>query len=331
MRCANPGRAAFAAAVLAWLVLLSACASQPPLLPGPAAAYDAADHRDLLTRYAPLIVPQDQRQSFNRVGRASARTDDDGTEQVYVDPAQPVYYVQQREFTAGNSTYINLIYRVHFERVPFSLWPFHLTAGRNGGLFVIVTLDERQQPLLITTVHTCGCYLAFVPTSYLDRRAYPADWPAYTQQVFGEELPARLDYPDASTPDQRIVVYLRSGTHRVMDIQVVSPTQVAANYRIIPATIAPMAALKQLPLAQGTASFYEPSGRSQGYVKNAHKPFEFLLMSWWALDPRVGIDKEYGPANETGTVFYTSLKPWRREASDMWPFADFLEYWGWRL
>jgi len=30
-------------------------------------------------------------------------------------------------------------------------------------------------------------------------------------------------------------------------------------------------------------------------------------------------------------VFYTSLKPWRRHDSDMWPFADFLRYWGWHL
>ncbi len=39
----------------------------------------------------------------------------------------------------------------------------------------------------------------------------------------------------------------------------------------------------------------------------------------------------YGDRRETGKVFYTSLKFWNREESDMWPFAEFLEFWGWRL
>lgn len=325
------GRATRAVVVMVWLLLLTACATPPLLLPGPATAYDAAGNDDVFARYAPVIVPQDLRQSFNRIGRASARRDADGREVIYIDPAQPVYYVQRAEFTAGAHSYVNLIYRVHFERVPYSLWPFHLTAGNNGGLLVIVTLNDRQQPLLITTVHTCGCYLAIVPTSYLDRRAYPAGWPADTQPVFGETLPARLEYRAAFTPDQRLVIHLRSGTHRVMDVQVVPQALVAPNFQVIPAGIAPLDTLMQLPLGEATTSFYQSSGRSRGYVKNAHKPFEFLLMSWWALDPRVGRDKEYGPAGATGTVFYTSLKPWRRQASDMWPFGAFLEYWGWRL
>ena len=55
------------------------------------------------------------------------------------------------------------------------------------------------------------------------------------------------------------------------------------------------------------------------------------MISWWALDWRVGEDKAYGDKNETGAVFYTSLKPWNRQASDMWPFGDFLAFWGWGL
>ncbi len=33
----------------------------------------------------------------------------------------------------------------------------------------------------------------------------------------------------------------------------------------------------------------------------------------------------------TQNPFYTSLKPWNRKASDMWNFAHFLQFWGWRL
>ena len=112
-------------------------------------------------------------------------------------------------------------------------------------------------------------------------------------------------------------------------------TQVRDLYELVSAPVAPMAQLKRLPLAPlddgTTTSLYHEEGSARGYVKNAFKPFELLLMSWWVLDARVGVDKEYGPAEETGTVFYTSLRPWKRKDSDMWPFADFLAFWGWRL
>ena len=221
------------AVVLAALVLLlPACATRPPATAGPVAAYDVVDNRDVFTLYAPVIVPQGQVTSFNRIGQASARLDKKGDEEIYIDPAQPVYYIQQREFTTKHGSYTNLIYRVHFERVPFSLIPFYITTGKNGGLFVIVTLNKDRQPVLITTVHTCGCYLAFVPTSFLDENALPVDWPAYSQEVYGEILPARLGYPDIFSHDYRTVIYLRSGTHRVMDMKVVPQEQVGYKLSI---------------------------------------------------------------------------------------------------
>jgi hypothetical protein len=54
-------------------------------------------------------------------------------------------------------------------------------------------------------------------------------------------------------------------------------------------------------------------------------------MSWWAMDLYVGEDKDFGPGEDTGTTFYTSLKFWDRKKSDMWNFNDFLSYWGWKL
>jgi hypothetical protein len=81
----------------------------------------------------------------------------------------------------------------------------------------------------------------------------------------------------------------------------------------------------------GTTSFFEESGPRHGYVKGSAKPMEKLLMSWWALDLRVGEDKKLGDSADEGPVFYTSLKPWDRTASDMRIFAQFLSYWGWGL
>lgn len=89
--------------------------------------------------------------------------------------------------------------------------------------------------------------------------------------------------------------------------------------------------LNHLPVNDGTASFYHSEGILKGHVKGSVKPLETLFLSLVSLDMLVGTDKVYGDADETGNQFYTSLKPWRRKDSDMWDFAGFLWYWGWRL
>jgi len=54
-------------------------------------------------------------------------------------------------------------------------------------------------------------------------------------------------------------------------------------------------------------------------------------MSWMALDLFVGTDKIYDPNGQSQNQFYTSLKPWNRNKSDMNHFARFLEFRGWKL
>ncbi len=51
-------------------------------------------------------------------------------------------------------------------------------------------------------------------------------------------------------------------------------------------------------------------------------------MSWWAFDWRVGEDKKLGMDKSDGILFYTSLKPWAREQSDIRDFPSFLKFWG---
>ncbi|MDQ7010492.1 MAG: hypothetical protein Q9M29_01600 [Mariprofundaceae bacterium] len=252
-----------------------------------------------------MVIPHAATEPYNRLGSPAAMLDKRGREHIYIDPDKPAYFVQQRSFTTSRGQYTNLIYRIHFTEVPVSLLPFHLTAGRNVGLLIIVTLDREQRPLLITTVHTCGCYLAFTPTSHMPPDAFPEKWNMEGQTVFGMKLPGRVGW---TGQDARPVIYLASGTHRVRDVRVMSINSLATRYRIVAPAIQPMAALKHLPLGDGTTSFFETDGPRKSYVKGSHKPWEFLLMSWWAWDARIGDDKEYGDAAITGTIFYTDLK-----------------------
>lgn len=326
----------FALRLIAALVLAGAaagCASLGQHVDEERAVAYVVEGDDPFSRHAPVFVHQNGDEPHNRIGRPSAARDADGKERVFVDPAHPVIYVERRRFTSSaGREYTNLVYRAHFEKVPVSLIPFHVSAGPSGGLFVIATLDASARPVLYTTVHTCGCYLAFVPTELLAEDAYPDNWPAAEQKVFGERLASRVGFAFARAADERLLVVLRDGTHRVMAVDTASLEAVHRRYRVVPVASEPVAALRRLPLDDGTTtSFFHTEGPRSGYVRDVSKPFELLLVSWWALDPRVGIDKDYGDTEETDTVFYTSLKPWRRHASDMENFAAFLDYWGWRL
>jgi hypothetical protein len=312
------------------VALLSACATVPgtPVDDQPK-AYVVQNTGTVLERYAPIFLIENHRAAHNRIGTPQASVTADGTEKISVDPERATFYTRQQTFTTPGGIYTNLVYRVHFSEVPGGWAPFHLTAGKNVGLLVIITLNQRHEPLLITTVHTCGCYLAFLPTAFLTADARPAGWQKDWQAVYGERLPGFLDLAGGSLEGSRPVIVLRDGTHRVKDIRW---GNTGAIEQTALAEIQPMDALDRLALGDNTTtSFYETAGDRKGYVKESYKPRERILMGWWAMDLRVGEDKELGRDKNDGIEFYTSLKPWARSASDMRDFAAFLKYWGWRM
>ena len=285
-----------------------------------------------LLRSAPAWLTYGFADRYNRIGAPTARGSTSDSEKVWVDTEQPVVYTMQRPFATAGASYTNYIYRIHFPRVPYRVIPFNLTAGDHPGLLVVITVNKQNQPVLITSVGTCGCYKAFVPTDYLPDHSLPADWQsAEKQDIYGEHLPARLMYKNVQDPV--LLIHLRPGVHRVMDLEVVPAEQLGnERYMTIPMTAAPMDALLHLPTDDGAGtSFYFLDGWRKGYVKGSIKPFEMVFMSLISLDLFVGSDKVYSDPAEWENRFYTSLKPWRRDDSDMWDFARFLKYWGWRL
>jgi hypothetical protein len=278
-------------------------------------------------KWAPAFVAYDHADTFNRIGRPMVRQGDNGDEEVFINSEEPVVYFMQRPFSTDKGAYTNLIYRIHFAEVPYSLIPFNLTAGKNVGLIVVVTLNTDNLPVLVTTAHTCGCYNAIVPTQYLARDAFPEDWREETLDIYGEQLPPLLRFNEVESP--QILVYLRPGVHRVMGLEIRDMRDLhAPPYRIIPMPIEAMEQLERLPAGNGTTSLYYPEGALKGHVKGSVKPWETLLLSLVSMDLFVGTDKAYA---DTGNPFYTSLKPWHRDDSNMWDFPRFLHYWGWRL
>ncbi|MGD8228520.1 MAG: hypothetical protein PVI20_12135, partial [Desulfobacteraceae bacterium] len=100
-------------------------------------SHDEAD--SLVNRFAPVFLIYNHREPYNRIGLPSATFDARGNEKIYVDHKRPAIYHMTRQFSTKNGTYINLIYRVHFSEIPFSLIPFHISAGKNVGLMVVIT------------------------------------------------------------------------------------------------------------------------------------------------------------------------------------------------
>jgi hypothetical protein len=330
-------------------LLLGGCVTGRPfhsVLHSDALLFTVPDDDSDAARYAPLFAPHAPNWTHNRIGTPMVKLDEDGAEVVTINPDFATLYHQAIDFKVAHLPFTNHVYRVHFEKVPWAFKPSRISMGKNVGLLVIVTVDQDGTPLLMTTVHSCGCYVAIFPTQHLPRTAYPNGWPrgiADTQRVWGERPPAMIGFPLQGSLG-RPVLHLRDGSHRIAAITPFNPNRLGMTVTM---ALAPMADLDNLPINHTnngttsgtisgitngeTTSLFHLEGPRKGYVKGAHKPLEWLFVSWWSWDAHVGHDKRYGPAEETGKNFYTSLKPWNRQKSDMWDFANFLEFWGWNL
>lgn len=296
------------------------------------ALYRVGGEKDSLARkLAPVFYAYGVEDEYNRIGKPVIRIDESGNENTAIDVENPVVYYTTRRFTTAKETYTNVIYRIHFPAVPVSLIPFHLTAGKNVGLIVVITLDAARQPVLITTVNTCGCYLAITATSHLPVEAYPDGFNTDALSVYGETLPAVLDFENID--HQKLVVHLRPDTHRVMNLSIVESSLIESQFNDewIVASFASTGELKSIPVNGKTTSLFFSSWPLKGHVKGAIKPWESMLLSLISLDLFVGADKVYDAPVDYGNPFYTSLKPWNRRASDMRDFKRFLEFWGWKL
>lgn len=294
----------------------------------PETAYVLDSTVSLSDQYAPVFLIEDNHEDFNKIGTPSARYTKRNREQIYVDCDVATVYESTHTFTTGTDEYTNLLYRVHFEKNPFTWAPFNVGAGKNVGAMVVITLDSQQEPVFISTVQSCGCYHAIVPTNYLSQEAYPDDWSPNGRMVYGEQLPGQLDF--STGDDSRLVVSIRSGTHRTMGLSVQSLAKVKVSHPVLVMQSAPMASLTSLPLGTTTTSFYHERGRKKGLVKGAFKPLETVAFGLWAWDSHVGQDREYGSKETVGRRFYTTLQSSKKKDADMWHYAHYLRHNGWK-
>lgn len=323
-------RMAGAGGILLVLLMGLGCMHLRQVTPGsgPQDLYPPQGGPETARRLAPAFLIHGWEQAYNRIGGPVASRDPQGREQIGMDPVRSAMYWRQVAFKTAKAAYTAYIYRVHFPETPVSLIPFFIGAGNNMGLFVVVIADQAGRPVLVITLGTCGCYTSLTPTNHTPAEAYPPGWQDQPAELYGETLPARLDYGGPKQP--RLVVEVRPGEHRVMGLRVEPAARLAEPrlYRQHPTPLLPAAALRRLPLEGGTTSLFYEDGVLEGHVKGAWKPWETLFIGWWCLDGLVGMDKAYGVR---GNPLYTSLQPWYRESSDMNDLPGFLKFWGWKF
>ena len=283
-----------------------------------------------LVRFSPVFLTEAYANAYNRIGTPSARWDKKHREEIYVDPAQPTYYTEVREWQSEHAKYTNLIYRVHFEQSISNSKSRDGGKGSNVGTLAIVTLDESGKPVYFNSVQTCGCFHAILPTTFTPDAAYPEGWNKEEFLVYGEKLPGIIPYPEDFGPDVRPVIFLRDGNHRTADVQLASIASIREKYELVPAVMKPMDALKHIPLGDGETSFFYEDGKNKGLVKGAYKRTEGLLLGAWIGDGRVGQDRIYGGEEELPRGFYTTIKRADKDESDMWDYAGFLALNGWK-
>ena len=184
----------------------------------------ASDWSALLAQYAPVFdieTPKgagaNARSHTDHFGALRFTTND--TPGIDID--NPVAY-QRIAFTRyRGQTLTQLVYSIWFPERPASQM-IDLLAGHLDGVMIRITLDERGIPLLVDSIHSCGCYHLFFPTPRLSLRPAPH---SHMEWAF---VPATLPVLAAG---QRVQVRLAPASHYLVDIRPFDNVLRAADIR----------------------------------------------------------------------------------------------------
>ena len=126
-----------------------------------------------------------------------------------VDPSQPVLYQRLAHTRYRDQVLVQLVYSLWFPERP-AQGALDILAGTLDAVVLRITLaPDDGRPLLVDTIHGCGCYHQFFPTQELELR------PAAPTTIEWAFTPASLP---ALLPGERVVARLASRTHYVVGI-----------------------------------------------------------------------------------------------------------------
>lgn len=211
-------------------------------LPAPARAALA----ELILRHAPALEVETASDD-DRIGTLHW---DGAPPRLAVDSAAPAAYVRAAYTHFGGRVRLQLVYTFWFPARPAE-HAFDLLAGHLDALLWRVTLDEHGAALLYDSIHACGCYHLFFPTTAVAIRPQPE---TLDEGLFAPQPPL----PPAA--DRRVVLRLQSRTHHLQRVLLQSGDDHGAPY-----VVHDDDALRRLPWpGSGTRSAYDPAGLVPG-------------------------------------------------------------------
>jgi len=320
--CAATGATSVRDTGQVWDFVPSGCES-----PRKSSASDAA----ALGCRAPTLRVEAAEHAYNRIGTPELYVGWLNGLRARVDPSRPALFVEERDDVIAGRPVRQLVYRFHFEKIPLRFSRYFFEAHKNPGLMVVLTEDTATGKILfVSTVHTCGCYFAVVPTDAVDPAWLPEDW-SDPQRLYGQLLPGVLRSDEVA---RGLRITLESYGHRVRAIQAGSSGEGADRQVELP--LLPMQRLDELPIegrdGESGSFFYTEGLLLRGKVRGAWNPMEGLTaFGWLSLDPTVGMDKRLGDPEQTGTRFYTLLPFWMHEESRLDRMDPLLRALGFRL
>jgi hypothetical protein len=207
---------------------------------------DAQAAERLLAAHAP-VFDIEHAGPFDDVGTPAWQADG----RIGVDAAAPVVYQRLTHTLVQGRPLRQLVYTLWFPERP-RRGTFDLLGGTLDGVIVRLTLGADGRPLMVDTIHACGCYHLFFPASGVSLKPGA---PTGEEWAF---VPAPLP---TLAPGQRIVVRIESTTHYVLGVTAAVPTATG----MLRYARRPESDLQRLPLPNGgTRSLYGPDGLVAG-------------------------------------------------------------------
>ena len=219
----------------------------------------------LLRAYAPDLHIE-TRGSYDRFGALQWGSDSMPSDAVPPGSAQapsvltdqPVVYQRIAHTRYQNQTLLQLVYSVWFPERPRAS-SIDLFSGQLDSVVLRLTLAPDGTPWLYDSIHSCGCYHLFFPTSSARPLTPPSTGASSTPEpIEWAFIPATLP---ALKPGQRMTLHLESQTHYVKGLR---PLVAAADGPPTPYALLDDAALRTLPvsgaLRGNTRSAFWPNG-----------------------------------------------------------------------
>jgi hypothetical protein len=235
-------------------------------LPGP--SREALSN--LFERHAPLFEV-DEAGDFDRIGAPVWSAN----EHLSIDTTKPTVYRRVSHTRLQGRTLLQLNYGIWFPARP-KTGAFDLLGGKFDGVLWRVTLDEGGRPLLFDSIHQCGCYHQFFPTSDAKLKPKPNSLDEYA--FVPQALPRIHD-------GQRVSLRIASRTHYLERIRVVTGIQGTDKEY----AFAEDDELRSLPLPNGLRrSVFRPNG----IVAGSERGERFLF--WPMGVPNAGAMRQFG-------------------------------------